>query len=70
MLKFILLVLFLFLVTRMVVRMLRKGLFFINKGASSHFDNASASFSSEHHIEETDYEVIASRLNNKEQDAI
>ncbi len=33
MLKFILLVLFLFLVLRMVVRMLKKGLFFFNKGA-------------------------------------
>ncbi|NTV05881.1 MAG: hypothetical protein HGA59_05155 [Chlorobiaceae bacterium] len=70
MLKFILLVLFLFLVLRMVLRMLKKGLFFFNKGASSHSESASGSFSSERHIEEADYEVISSRLNNKEQDAI
>jgi hypothetical protein len=69
MLKFILLVLFLFLVMRMVVRMLKRGLFFFNKSASSPGENASASFSSERRIEEADYEVISSRLNNKEQDA-
>jgi hypothetical protein len=70
MLKFILLLIVLFLVMRTVVRVLRSGLFFIGKGSSGHGENASASFSSEQHVEEADYEVIASRLNNKEQDAV
>jgi hypothetical protein len=70
MLKFILLVIFLFLLTRMVFRLVRRGLFLIKKGGSIHGESSSSSFSSERHIEETDYEVIESRLNNNEQDVI
>jgi hypothetical protein len=70
MLKFILLVIVLFLVMRVVVRILKGGLFFINKGVPSHSESASRPFSSKPHIEEADYEVIGTRLNNKEQDVI
>jgi hypothetical protein len=70
MLKFILLVIVLFLAMRVVVRILKGGLFFSNKGVSSHNESASTPFSSKPHIEEADYEVIGSRLNNKEQDVI
>jgi hypothetical protein len=75
MLRFIFLLfilfLFFFLVIRTVVRMLRKGLFFIRKnGGSSHGDSSRTSFSSGQHIEEADYEVIESHLQNKEQDGV
>ena len=69
MLKFILLFIVLFLVIRTLVRMLRGGLFFIRKSGSGHGENAPTSFSSGRHIEEADYEVLESRLQNKERDA-
>ena len=69
MLKYILLFIFFFLVIRTVVSTLRKGLFFIRKvGGTAHGVNAKASSSSGRQIEETDYEVIESRLQNKEQE--
>jgi hypothetical protein len=58
-----------FLVIRTVVRTIRKGLFFIRKGGSSSPGESSrTSFSSGQQIEESDYEVIESRLRNKEQE--
>ena len=61
--------LFFFLVIRTVARAIRKGLFFIRKGGGSRHDQSSrSSFSSGQHIEEADYEVIESRLRNKEQE--
>ncbi len=66
MLKFILLLIVVYLVMRTVVRILRGGLFFINKGSSTQSERPS---SSKRQIEEADYEVIASNLKNKEHDA-
>ena len=57
-----------FVVIRTLVRALRRAFFFIKKGGSGHSEASAASFSSESRIEEADYEVIASRLNNKDQD--
>ncbi len=69
MLKYIILFIFIFLVVRAVVRTVRKGLFFIRKvGGTVRGENAKASSSSGRQIEEADYEVIESRLQNKEQD--
>ncbi|ACF42724.1 hypothetical protein [Pelodictyon phaeoclathratiforme] len=65
MLKFILLLIVVYLVMRTVVRILRGGLFFINKGSSTQSERPS---SSKRQIEEADYEVIASDLKNKEHD--
>jgi hypothetical protein len=70
MLKFILLVIVFFLVIRTLVRMLRGGLFFIRKSGSGHGENTPTSFSSGRHIEEADYEVLESHINDKEQDAV
>jgi hypothetical protein len=62
---------FFFLVIRTVVRIFRKGLFFIRKGGgSSPGESSRASFSSSRQIEEADYEVIESHLKNKEQDGV
>lgn len=61
---------FAFLGIRAVVRAVLRGLFFIRKGAgSSRGESPRTSYSSGPHIEEADYEVIESRIQNKEQDA-
>ncbi len=69
MLKYLILFIFVFLVTRAVVRMLWKGFLFIRKVRASSSDKSSQPpFPSGRQIEEADYEVIESRLQNKEQD--
>jgi hypothetical protein len=69
MLKYLILFIFVFLVTRAVVRTLWKGFLFIRKVRASSSDKSShPPFSSGRQIEEADYEVIESRLQNKEQD--
>jgi hypothetical protein len=69
MLKYLILFIFVFLVTRAVVRMLWKGFLFIRKVRGSSSDQSSrAPFSSGGQIEEADYEVIESHLQNKEQE--
>lgn len=62
MLKFILLVIFFFLVIRTVVRLVRRGLFFFRSAGEPVRQESSRQ------IEESDYEVIESRLNDKEND--
>ena len=66
MLKFILFLIFLFIVIRMVVRTLRNGLFIrrVDGGASR------SSFSSDKPVENVDYEVLESRINDKERDVV
>ena len=66
MLKFILLVIVFFLATRMIVRVVKSGLNFLNAGSSKRSGSSPASFSSGQHVEEADYEVIESHLNDKE----
>lgn len=69
MLKFILVVIVLFLAVRLVVRLVRSGLFMSRKGGSfTRSGRSPDSFSSGEHIDEIEYEVIESHLNNKEPD--
>jgi len=70
MLKFILLFIFFFLVTRTVVRVLRRGLFVIKRGEASRVERSGESFSSGRNVEEADYEVLESQINNKKQEVI
>lgn len=60
--KFILLVIFIFFVVRAVVRLVRRGLFFFRSGGEHIRPESSRQ------IEESDYEVIESRLHDKEND--
>ncbi len=69
MLKFILLVLVLFLVMRLVLRLMR-GLLFFNKRTFDRTGSSSSSFSSGEHVEEADFEVIESHLNDDKRDVI
>jgi hypothetical protein len=69
MLKFILVVIVLFLAVRLVARLVRSGLFIIRKsGSFSRSGSSTDSYSSREHIDEIEYEVIESHLNNKEPD--
>ncbi len=72
MLKFILLVIFIFLATRMVirvvVRLLRGGIFFFRRNGVSSKGSSPSTFSSRDHLDEADYEVIESHLSDKAQD--
>ncbi len=70
MLKFFLLLLLIFLVIRTVLRMLVRGFFFIRNGAPRHGKIPRGSIFSRQHVEEADYEVLESRLNNKKQDVV
>ena len=70
MLKFIFLFIIFFLVIRTVVRTLRRGVFFIRKGAPGQGEIPRSSIFSGQHVDESDYEVLESRLNNKKQDVI
>ncbi len=70
MLKFFLLLLLLFLVARTVLRMLVRGFFFLRKGTSRYGKIPRGSIFSRQHVEEADYEVLESRLNNKKQDVV
>ena len=70
MLKFILLFIFFFLVIRTVVRVLRRGLFVIRRGGGSRVERSGESFSSGRNVEEADYEVLESQINNKKQEVI
>ncbi len=66
MLKFILLLIVIFLVARTVIRVLRGGLFFISKDSTA---KSEAPSTADRQIEEADYEVIATNLKNKEHEA-
>jgi hypothetical protein len=72
MLKFILFVivfsLVMRLVMRFVVRLLRGKVFSFNKSGFDYTSNSPASFSSGEQLEEADFEVIESHLNDKERD--
>ncbi len=74
MLKFILLVIVFFLVMRLVmrivVRLLRGKVFSLYKSGVDRTGNSPASFSSGEQLEEADFEVIESHLNDKERDVI
>ena len=67
MLKFILLVLLFFLVVRTVVRTVRGGLFFIRKVGPARRERSPHSAASAQNVEEADYEVLESHINNKNQ---
>jgi len=68
MLKFILFALVLFLgirlAIRLVVRLLRGGIFFINRRVFDNTGTSSVSRSAGDHLDEADYEVIESHLND------
>jgi hypothetical protein len=66
MLKFILFVFVSFLVIRMVLRVLRIGVRFFTTGSARRSGSSTPSFSSGNNIEEADYEVIESNLNDNE----
>ena len=66
MVKFILLVVIFLFVTRMVLRVLRVGVRFFRADGSRRSEHASASRSPGRQIEEADYEVIDSHLNDNE----
>ena len=66
MVKFILFVVISFLVMRMVLRVLRVGVRFFRAEGSGRSADASASRSAGRQIEEADYEVIDSHLNENE----
>ena len=72
MLKFFLLVILfsmvIRLVMRLVVRFLRGKVFSFNKSGFDYTSNSPASFSSGEQLEEADFEVIESHLNDKERD--
>ncbi len=70
MLKFILLFIFIFLVVRTVVRTVRGGLFFIRKVGPARGEPPQDSSSSVRNVEEADYEVLESHINNKNQQVI
>lgn len=70
MLKFILLFIFFFLVTRTVVRVLRRGLFVFTRRGAGRGERPGESFSSGRNVEEADYEVLESQINNKKQEVI
>jgi hypothetical protein len=74
MLKFILLVIVFSLVMRLVIRLvarLLRGKFFsFYKSRVGRTGNSPASFSSGEQLEEVDFEVIESHLNDKERDVI
>ncbi len=69
MLKFIFFVIVFFLVMRVVVRVLGGGLRFFIMGNRKRSEGSAASFSSGKRVEEADYEVIESNLNNNERKA-
>jgi len=68
MLKFLLFTLVLFLAIRLairlVVRLFRGGNFFMNRRGFEHTRSSSAPPSSPDHLDEADYEVIESHLND------
>ena len=68
MLKFILFALVLFLgirlAIRLVVRLLRGGIFLINRRGANNRDRSSDAHSAGDHLDEADYEVIESHLND------
>ena len=66
MLKFIFFVIVFFLVIRVVVRVLRFGFRFFLEGNRQRSQGSPGSFSSGMSIEEADYEVIESNLNDKD----
>ncbi|NMW21271.1 MAG: hypothetical protein HKK67_06495 [Chlorobiaceae bacterium] len=66
MVRFILLVIVFFLVMRVIMRVLKFGLRFFITGNAKHSGSSPASFSSRQGVEEADYEVIESHLNDKE----
>lgn len=66
MVKFILFVLVCFFVLRMILGVLKIGVRFFSTDSSRRSENSPASFSSRKQIEEADYEVIESHLNDKE----
>ena len=66
MVKFILFVVISFLVMRMVLRVLRVGVRFFRAEGSGSSEHGSASRSAGRKIEEADYEVIDSHLNENE----
>ncbi len=68
--KFIFFFIFFFLVIRTVVRVLRRGFFVINRGGPNHGQPSGESFSSARNVEEADYEVLESQINNKKQEVI
>ncbi len=70
MLKFILLFIFFFLVIRTVVRVLRRGLFVLRRGGPGPAGRSGESFSSGGNVEEADYEVLESHINDKKQEVI
>ena len=70
MLKFIFLFIFFFLVIRTVVRVLRRGLFVIKRGGPGRGERSGESFSSGRNVEEADYEVLESQINNKNQEVV
>ncbi len=70
MLKFILLFIFFFLVIRTVVRLLRRGLFVFRRGGVGRSERSGESFSSGRNVEEAEYEVLESQINNKKQEVI
>ena len=67
MLKFILLFLLFFLVVRTVVRTVRGGLFFIRKVGPARSERSQGSSTSSQHVEEADYEVLESHINDKKE---
>ena len=66
MLRFILLVIIFFFMARMVIRLVKGGLRFFYTDNTRRAGSAPSSFSSGKHIEEADYEVIESNLNDKD----
>lgn len=69
MLKFILLVIVFFMAIRLVMRIVRSGLFFMGRGGRfRRSERSSASVSSRRDIDEIEYEEIESHLHNKEPD--
>ncbi len=70
MLKFIFLFIIIFLVVRTVVRVVRGGLFFIRKAGPARSERSPHDSSSVRNVEEADYEVLESHINNKNQQVI
>jgi len=68
MLKYIFLFIFFFWLIRTVVRVLRRGVFFIRRGRCDRGEISRDSFSSGQHVEEADYEVLESHINHKKQE--
>jgi len=66
MLKTILVFIALFLVILMIVRVLQRGVFFHHEAGSRRGGSTRDSFSAGSSIEEADYEVLESHLNNKD----